>query len=72
MKTTFLTIAAAMIASTTAFANDGLFDINDAPANYETRLAQSLDFEPTASNSAAPYGDVDLEYKPMENEQLFD
>lgn len=72
MKTTLLTIAATMIASTTAFANDDLFDVNDAPANYETRLAQSLDFEPTAANPTAPYGDVTLNYEPMDNDKLFD
>ena len=73
MKTTLLTIAATMIASATAFANDDLFDVNDAPANYEARLAQSLDFEPTAaSSSTSPYGDVELTYEPMDNDALFD
>lgn len=72
MKTTLLTIAAALIASTAAFANDDLFDVNDAPANYEVRMAQSLDFEPTASNVAAPYGEGELNYDPMDNDPLFD
>ena len=72
MKTVLVTFAAAMIASTTAFAADSLFDVNDAPANYEERLAQSLDYEPTASNSTSPYGAIDLNYEPMENDKLFD
>ncbi len=72
MKTTLVTIAATMIASTAAFANNGLFDVNDAPAHYEGQLAQSLDFEPTASNATTPYGAIKLNYEPMDNDQLFD
>ena len=72
MKTVLSTIAATLIASTAAFANGGLFDVNDAPKNYESRLVQSLDFEPTASNFPAGYGDIEMNYEPMDNDNLFD
>lgn len=54
MKTTVLAIAATLIASTSAFANGGLYNVNDAPENYEARLTQSIDFEPTNSVTSAP------------------
>lgn len=69
MKTLALTIAAAMIASTSAFAGN-LFDVNDAPAQYEAQQ-QMLDSEATASigsNAASVSGN----YMPFNNDALFD
>jgi hypothetical protein len=72
MKTTVLTFAAALIASTAAFANDDLFDVNDAPANYEARAAQLFDYEPTAASFAPAYDQATSNYDPTENDKLFD
>ncbi len=55
MKTLALTIAATLIASTSAFANGGiLFDVNQAPHNYNHQGVRSLDIETTASVRSAP------------------
>ena len=48
MKTIALTLAATLIASTSALANGGiLFDVNQAPHNFAVK--QQLDKEATAS-----------------------
>lgn len=52
MKTIALTLAASLIASTSAFAGSALFDVNETPINYGSE--QVLDTEPTASIAAAP------------------
>ena len=55
MKTLALTIAASLIASTSAFANGGvLFDVNQAPHNYDHQGVQLVDIEATASIGAVP------------------
>ena len=54
MKTLALTLAATLIASSSAFAigpGGTLFDVNDAPTHFN---AQGLDNEPTASIRKAP------------------
>ena len=51
MKTLALTLAATLIASSSALAG-GLFDVNDAPINYNVEKVQMLDTEATASISA--------------------
>ena len=48
MKTIALTIAATLIASSSALAG-GLFDVNDAPVNNKAEQVQILDTEATAS-----------------------
>lgn len=67
MKTLALTFAAALIASSSAMAGNGLFDVNDAPINYGATTVQSLDTENTATIKGAA-----AEYKPFANEGLFD
>ncbi|MEM7290199.1 MAG: hypothetical protein AAF412_07520 [Pseudomonadota bacterium] len=62
MKTLALTLAASLIASTSAFA--GLFDVNEAPAHYKSENAQVLDIESTASIGGVA--------KPADNDGLFD
>ncbi len=62
MKTLALTLAASLIASTSAFA--GLFDVNDAPINYNVEKVQMLDTEATASIGGVA--------KPADNDGLFD
>lgn len=52
MKTLALTLAATLIASTSAFAigpGGSLFDINDAPTHHGIESVQSFDTEATAS-----------------------
>lgn len=63
MKTLALTFAAAMLASSSAFAG-GLFDVNEAPASFDT--------EATASVSTGAPVAVSGNYKPLENANLFD
>lgn len=67
MKTLALTFAATLIASSSALAGGGLFDVNDAPINYGAVTFQGLDTENTATidSSAA-------EYNPNANTVLFD
>ena len=64
MKTLALTLAASMIASTSAFA--GLFDVNDAPANSVVEKVQILDTENTASIQGSS------DRIAVENKALFD
>ena len=52
MKTIALTLAASLIASTSALAGSALFDVNEAPINYGSEKVQMLDTEATASISA--------------------
>ena len=55
MKTIAITLAASLIASTSAFANGGtLFDVNDAPHHFSAEQVRMLDSEPTASIAIAP------------------
>jgi len=57
MKTLALTLAATLIASTSAFAigpGGTLFDVNDAPQFHKTQSVQMLDTESTASIGKAP------------------
>ncbi|MEM7290200.1 MAG: hypothetical protein AAF412_07525 [Pseudomonadota bacterium] len=57
MKTLALTLAATLIASSSAFAigpGGTLFDVNDAPTHFGTKSVQALDIEPTASIGTAP------------------
>jgi len=52
MKTLALTLAATLIASSSAFAigpGGTLFDVNDAPTHYKAQSVEGLDIEPTAS-----------------------
>ena len=63
MKTLALTLAATLIASSSALAG-GLFDVNDAPVHYGTENAQMLDTEATASIGGVA--------KPADNDGLFD
>ena len=49
MKTLALTLAATLIASTSAFAGSALFDVNEAPINHGSEKVQMLDTESTAS-----------------------
>ncbi len=63
MKTLALTLAATLIASSSALAG-GLFDVNDAPAHYEVETVQMLDTEATASIGGVA--------KPADNDGLFD
>ncbi len=72
MKAALITIATTLIASSAAFADNALFNVNDAPANYETQLVQQLDFEPTASSDFVPAGEVDPNYDPTNYDKLFD
>ncbi len=53
MKTLALTLAATLIASSSAFAGSALFDVNEAPINHGIENAQVLDTENTASIGAA-------------------
>lgn len=70
MKTFALTIAATMFATSSAFAG-GLFDVNDAPAQFELNQ-QVLDTEATAAiGTGAPVA-VSGNYKPLSNAGLFD
>ena len=77
MKTIALSLAASLIASTSAFANGGiLFDVNEAPINYNAQAVQSLDTERTASIGAAPQrsimADKGLRFAKDKNPGLFD
>ena len=57
MKTLALTLAATLIASSSAFAigpGGTLFDVNDAPTHFNAQSVQGLDIEPTASIRKAP------------------
>lgn len=65
MKTLALTLAATLIASSAAFAGNGLFDVNEAPINHGSEKVQMLDTEATASIGAS-------EYNPNINPGLFD
>ncbi len=65
MKTIALTLAATLIASSSALAG-GLFDVNDAPANYNVEKVQILDTENTASIQGSS------ERMTVENDALFD
>ena len=59
MKTLALTLAASLIASTSAFAigpGGSLFDVNDAPQFHNSKSVHALDIEPTASIGTAPRG----------------
>ena len=67
MKTLALTLAATLIASSSALAGNGLFDANDAPINYGAVTVQTLDTE----NTAAIKG-TGAEYNPSANTVLFD
>jgi hypothetical protein len=67
MKTLALTLAATLIASTSAFAGSALFDVNEAPINYGSENAQVLDVEYTASIDGAA-----ADYNPNINTALFD
>ena len=63
MKTIALTLAASLIASTSAFAGSALFDVNETPINYGSE--QVLDTENTASIPGA-------QTMPFDNDALFD
>ena len=65
MKTIALTLAATLIASSSALAG-GLFDVNDTPANYNVEKVQILDTENTASIQGSS------ERMTVENDALFD
>ncbi len=65
MKTIALTLAASLIASTSAFAGSALFDVNETPINYG--VEQVLDTENTASIPAAS-----AQSMPFDNDALFD
>lgn len=67
MKTLAIAFAATLIASSSALAGGGLFDVNDAPINYGAVTYQSLDTETTATIK----GDA-AEYNPNVNAALFD
>ncbi len=67
MKTLALTLAATLIASTSAFAGSALFDVNDAPINHGSEQVQILDSESTASIEG-----TSVEYTPFDNDSLFD
>ena len=67
MKTFALALAAALMASTSAFAGSAVFDVNEMPINFGSNAVQSLDLENTASIEVAS-----AEYKPFENTKLFD
>jgi hypothetical protein len=64
MKTLALTLAASLIASTSAFAGSALFDVNEAPINHGVEKVQMLDTEATASIGGVA--------KPADNDGLFD
>ena len=67
MKTLALTLAATLIASSSAFAGSALFDVNEAPINHGSENAQVLDVEYTASIDGAA-----AQYNPNINTALFD
>ena len=64
MKTLALTLAATLIASSSAFAGSALFDVNEAPINHGSEKVQMLDTEATASIKASA--------KSVANNALFD
>ena len=72
MKIALTTITATLIATSAAFADNALFDVNDAPINYEAQFVQALDFEPTASSDFVPAGELDPDYDPVNYDKLFD
>ena len=65
MKTIALTLAATLIASSSALSGD-LFDVNDAPANSVVEKVQILDTENTASIQGSS------DRIAVENKALFD